>query len=412
MQKELLKLKCKNSKKWLFICAGIFMAAVCFMAENSKNAEITEIIRPDYDEESENVALEVYAEGKDSPFLVELEISPKEYDEEQIETIFEEVYESVLDIMKSENESLSYVTKNLYLPVSSDKYPVAIEWYVDDYGVIDDDGQVYNTEFEPGQTKTAELTMVLSYGKYHCEYIVDVTVYGAEFESEKEKEAGIVSTLTKLEQDLKQDCIELPGTIHGMKVSYQYAKDKQSGIVGLIGLSMVPLLLYLRKKQESVKTMKKRKEQMSYDYAEVISKLVLLAGAGMTIRKAWEKIAADYQKNQHREKRYVYEEMVRTCAEMNTGISERSAYERFAKRCDTKEYLKLASLLSQNVKKGTNDILKLLEEESKEAFELHKNLAKRKGEEAGTKLLFPMIVMLAVVMAMLMFPAIMSFQTF
>lgn len=53
----------------------------------------------------------------------------------------------------------------------------------------------------------------------------------------------------------------------------------------------------------------------------------------------------------------------------------------------TKEYLKLASLLSQNVKKGTTDILKLLEQESQSAFEQHKNLAKKKGEEAGTKLL-------------------------
>ena len=70
------------------------------------------------------------------------------------------------------------------------------------------------------------------------------------------------------------------------------------------------------------------------------------------------------------------------------------------------------NLITQNVKKGTTDILKLLEQESQSAFEQHKNLAKKKGEEAGTKLLFPMILMLMTVMAMLMFPAIVSFQTF
>lgn len=95
---------------------------------------------------------------------------------------------------------------------------------------------------------------------------------------------------------------------------------------------------------------KRRKEQLTYDYAEVISKLVLLAGAGMTIRRAWEKLPVIIRKPCGG-KRYVYEEMVRTCAEMNTGVPERSAYERFARRCDTKEYLKLASLLCQNVKK-------------------------------------------------------------
>lgn len=412
MQKKLLKLKCNDSRKIMIICMGLFLAMLYFLAGNNKSDKTTEIVRPDYDEQSENITLDVYAEGEESPFLVELEVSPKQYDKNQIETIFEEVYESVIDTMKAENESLSHITKNLYLPSASDKYPVTIEWYSDNYEVIDDEGRVYNTEFETGQTQTAEMTMIMTYGKYRCEYTVEVVVCEAEFQSSKEKEASIVSALTKLEQDLEQDCIKLPDTIHGMKVTYEYANDKKSDLTGLIGLALIPLLLYLRNKERCMKENKKRKEQMSYDYAEVISKLVLLAGAGMTIRKAWEKIAADYQKNRCNKKRYVYEEMVRACEEMNAGISERSVYERFAKRCDTKEYLKLASLLSQNVKKGTNDILKLLEKESKEAFELHKNLAKRKGEEAGTKLLFPMIIMLAVVMAMLMFPAIMSFQTF
>lgn len=84
------------------------------------------------------------------------------------------------------------------------------------------------------------------------------------------------------------------------------------------------------------------------------------------------------RKNHAAGKRYVYEEMVRTCAEMNTGVPERSAYERFARRCDTKEYLKLASLLSQNVKKGTTDILKLLEQESQSAFEQQQKSGKEK----------------------------------
>ena len=104
--------------------------------------------------------------------------------------------------------------------------------------------------------------------------------------------------------------------------------------------------------------------------------------------------------------------MVRTCAEMNTGVPERSAYERFARRCDTKRILKTGIAFVPECKKGTTDILKLLEQESQSAFEQHKNLAKKKGEEAGTKLLFPMILMLMTVMAMLMFPAIVSFQTF
>ena len=105
-----------------------------------------------------------------------------------------------------------------------------------------------------------------------------------------------------------------------MKVTYQSSPVQKSGILGLCGLLLVPLLLSFRKKEQKMQAEKRRKEQLTYDYAEVISKLVLLAGAGMTIRRAWEKIAGDYQKKPCGGKRYVYEEMVRTCAEMNTGV--------------------------------------------------------------------------------------------
>ena len=44
------------------------------------------------------------------------------------------------------------------------------------------------------------------------------------------------------------------------------------------------------------------------------------------------------------------------------------------------------------------------------AFEKRKNLAKIKGEEATTKLLFPLLLMLVVVMAIIMIPAVMNFR--
>ena len=54
--------------------------------------------------------------------------------------------------------------------------------------------------------------------------------------------------------------------------------------------------------------------------------------------------------------------------------------------------------------------MKLLELEAIDAFEERKNMAKKYGEEAGTKMLFPMIVMLVVVMGIIMLPAVMAFS--
>ena len=145
----------------------------------------------------------------------------------------------------------------------------------------------------------------------------------------------------------------------------------------------------------------------------MIHKLALLMGAGMTVRMAWEHIVKDYReklKEKRIYKKYVYEEMTETYYQLNSGVSEINAYIEFGTRCDTKEYLKFSSLIVQNLRKGSKEIVKLLEMEAIDAFEERKNMAKKYGEEAGTKMLFPMIVMLVVVMGIIMLPAVMAFS--
>ena len=52
----------------------------------------------------------------------------------------------------------------------------------------------------------------------------------------------------------------------------------------------------------------------------------------------------------------------------------------------------------------------MLKIETQDAFEERKNQAKRYGEEAGTKLLIPMIMILLVVMVIIMYPALVNFN--
>jgi hypothetical protein len=54
-------------------------------------------------------------------------------------------------------------------------------------------------------------------------------------------------------------------------------------------------------------------------------------------------------------------------------------------------------------------MVSLLEQEERNAMNERINLAKKRGEEAGTKLLGPMILLLLIVMLMIMIPAFLSF---
>ena len=131
----------------------------------------------------------------------------------------------------------------------------------------------------------------------------------------------------------------------------------------------------------------------------------------MTIPAAWSRLALDYrtEKEQgHTRVRPGYDELLKTMYEMQDGTGEIQAYENFGQRCGQPQYRKFASLLMQNVRKGTRDMQRLLDAEAEDAFSQRKAYAKQLGEEAGTRLLLPMGMMLLLVFAILMLPAMLS----
>jgi pilus assembly protein TadC len=98
--------------------------------------------------------------------------------------------------------------------------------------------------------------------------------------------------------------------------------------------------------------------------------------------------------------------MLFTVYEMDNGVLQANAYERFGRRCRMSSYNRLATMLSQNIRKGAANLPMLLKAEADEAFQERKHLARKQGEKAGTKLLVPMIMLLAVAMVLITVPAL------
>ena len=178
------------------------------------------------------------------------------------------------------------------------------------------------------------------------------------------------------------------------------------GFLAAIFLAAAFVMIVIIAREEQ-KARTKRYEELMMDYPGLIMKFTLLVQAGMTVRNTFRKMASDY-KNKN-EKRIAYEELVTACHEMESGISEMEAYRRFGERCGHVKYKTFATLLIQNLQKGSRHMGEMLEKESVEAWDDRKRKAKVQGEAATTKLLFPMILMLGVVMAIVMLPACLSF---
>ena len=170
---------------------------------------------------------------------------------------------------------------------------------------------------------------------------------------------------------------------------------------------MTAVAVFLFLDRDLHERLEKRKKILRREYPEIVHKLVLFVGAGLTIRGALQKIAGDYEARRMEGGRAspAYEELLYTCRELRSGISEGLAYEHFGKRAGLQEYIRLSALLAQNLKRGNSTLLERLREEAEKSGQERLQESKKMGEEAGTKLLVPMVLMLAVVMAVIMIPA-------
>lgn len=167
----------------------------------------------------------------------------------------------------------------------------------------------------------------------------------------------------------------------------------------------------MKERQDRADKAAARREQLLLDYPELVSKLLVLLGAGMNARAALLSIASDYAEEQAQRKspRAAYEELTKALLLLRTGESESHMYRAFGRACGLRQYMKLASLLEQNQRTGVAALRNILSAEMSLAWEERKTLARRLGEEAGTKLLLPLFLMLLVVMVIMVVPALFSF---
>ena len=142
------------------------------------------------------------------------------------------------------------------------------------------------------------------------------------------------------------------------ELRYYQAFNERGPVITVMGM-MIGILLYALQKQNIRKARRRKKKQMIEDYPEVISKLTLYLGAGMTVKKAWRKITEGYMKEKEDEnERYVYEEMRQTCHEMDSGVTEAEGYENFGRRCDLQIYIRLGSTIVTKFKKRNEGIIR------------------------------------------------------
>ena len=283
-----------------------------------------------------------------------------------------------------------------------------MSWSTDTPEVLDWEGKIGENTAQHG-TKV-KLMCGLGLGGETEEWEKEVTVY-PELISDDIRLQREVQRAVDAENSAFTEKVKLPEKVNGTRVIFRSEQSSTGVLICLFGTFLGLLILPLYREKEKEKD-KKKKVQMQADYPDIVSRILLFLQAGLTVRSAVEKIAKDYINTCKRygyKRRTAYEELVETYGEMEGGLPEAQAYERLGNRCGLSEYKVLSVLLIQNLKKGNQGVLTLLERESAAAIEERKRKAKISGEQASAKLLGPMFMQLALVMALVMIPAFLSF---
>ncbi len=401
-----------TTKKRILVVLGvsILLSAALFLVEYVFQDSGNVVKRNSYGEGEKTEEYEVAVEGEEKKDSMEIVVEEQEYTDAEIQNVFQEVIAKLDEVILGENESFDRVEKNLNLVTKIEGYPVEISWELDSYFVMNMYGEIKESNVAEEGT-LVELKGTIRYREKQAIYVQYARVYPLTREGIDKLWYEISQKVSEVESETRQkESFELPDEIDGKKITWDKKKKNNWMYVLVIGLVVAGYLIYNEK--ESVKVeRKKRNDELLREYPGVISKFTMLLSTGATVKNAWEKIVQNYENQKEKMgTRVAYEEMAATLREMQGGISEGEAYERYGKRCEVTEYLKLGALLAQNTKKGSKGLSDMLRVESIQSFENRKSTAKKLGEEAGTKLLMPLFGMLAVVFIIVMVPAFLTMQ--
>lgn len=401
----------KISLVLLMVLSGSFLAiAMYFSALGSSRVEDGAVIfRKDYGGRNQKIDLVAKDSSGNEIGEFSLDVRSQLYTKEEADELFQRASEAMEQAVLGENGSFDHVSEDLELPKSLEGYPFEISWSSGNYDVMDSQGGI-KEEAVPAEGALVTLTATYSYNQDKWQQVLYANVFPRQLTPYQKKLSDIEKLLNSAEQDSRYEkALELPGSYQEDAIIWSEKQTDSSLLLMLLMLIGGSVSFVLRDK-ELQSSMEKRSNQMLRDYPQLVSQLVLYLGAGMTVRNVFDKLSAGYIKDRKNgeEMRFVYEEVVRTGRELSAGVSEAGAYEGFGLRCGGQQYTRLGTLLSQSLRKGNSELLTLLEEESAKAFAERMDKIRKAGEEAGTKLLLPMVLMLLIVMVIIMIPAFMS----
>lgn len=353
---------------------------------------------------SEEMLVEEEGGAKES---VSVEVQEKRLTEEEIYALFESCGQELEKRLLGENSSADRIEHALSLPSEAGDGLIQVEWSFDNYRVLNPDGSI-REENTTEEGTPVEVRARMIYRDQEAERVFSIMVYPPLLTAEEAFAKAVKEALASSEEESREEEERvLPTNTEEGSLHWYRGEQHLLAKIILVGGICIFFVLY-EERQKLKRQLEERKRQLKMDYSQIVNQIAILTGAGMPVFRAWERIVKDYERKKGDE-RYAYEEMCLTYSKIKEGEGEISAYEKFGENCGLREYRRLALLLNRNIRQGAAGMGALLEREAAESFEERKALARARGEEAGTRLLLPMMIYLMLVVLLVVLPGFISF---
>ncbi len=158
--------------------------------------------------------------------------------------------------------------------------------------------------------------------------------------------------------------------------------------------------------KELDKKIRKKQEQIIIELPVFINKVTLLVNAGETIQQA---IIRSVEQKKNLENSYLYKELEISINQMRNSIPFNQILEDLSKRFSMQEISIFTTTILLNYRRGGNDLVTALNRLSQDLWGKRISLCRILGEQASSKLVFPMTLIFIVVMIIIATPAIMLF---
>ncbi len=385
------------------LAAGIF-------ALDLRNRTISEVDRGGYGEGTVTARVRLGTSGNagDEPFDVEVNRRARTQEEEErcIARCRRDLRKAVL----GDNTAAAHVESDLHFPEKLEGNPTRIRWSQDDYSVVRSDGTIVRGAPESTGSKVV-LTAYLTCGSREENVKIPVTVYPPRLTGRAALEEEAAELIRRADEaDPASEAVRLPQTVGGQEAVWKREPGREGYLFIILGVTGA-LYVFADVREKEKKRERQRQRMIEEDYPRMLNLFSLLLRAGLTPGRIWTLIVSDYESGpQAHEKRPLFEAMASGLRRMRAGRSQEEVYLEFGLDLGDMRCTRFGQLLASNLRHGSANLAEQLAGEARTAFEEQKLSTKARGEEAQTKLLLPMLMLLAVVLIAVMVPAFMSMQ--